>query len=317
MTRGSSRDRIAAVEAAIAQICQRLELLEKSVAPSSEIDRLNYAFELLADRAPASEVERLNHAFELIDQKAPASEIARLNDAFDLIAQSAPASEVERLNYAIELIANFRASERVVEVPWILDKYRGEKRVLEVGHAFAEEHYLECLANLEIPFLVGIDAAASPRPRAVLPFHQIRGDVLHSCVRPGSFDLVLCVSTIEHIGRDNTRYGLDSGRDEQSPDHQAIRTLADWLGPGGRLLLTVPFGRFEDHGWLINYDIEHLESLIEASCLSTREMTFYGWMPGGWREVMPDDLKDRSYKSLGASHAAGVALVELFKDDPP
>jgi O-antigen chain-terminating methyltransferase len=316
-----SKARRAAIEEAMATLKERVDALEHALAdsaPATEVERLNHAFDLIAASVPISEIERLDQAFNLIAQlyeqisgRAPASEVARLDHAFELIADRAPASEIARLNDAIELIANHRASERVVEVPWVLSKYGGEARVLEVGYAFAEEHYLKCLVGLRIPLLIGIDAARSPRPESFLGFHQVQGDILKPCFRPHSFDLVLCVSTIEHIGRDNTRYGLDAGRSKPHPDHDAIKVIATWLAPAGRLLLTVPFGRFEDHGWLINYDADHLDALIKASGLDVEEKAFFGWQPGGWREVEADTLTDRGYQSLGAAHAAGVALVEM------
>ncbi len=282
MTFETRKQRFAAIEKEIADLRKRIEELDQMVA----------------DRAPASEIERLNYAF-------------------DLISDRAPASEIERLNYAFDLISDRRQSERVVEVPWVLGKYQGERRVLEVGYAFAEQHYLAALNDLEIPFLVGIDAARSPWPSEKLRLHQIQADVLKSCIKNESFDLILCVSTIEHMGRDNTRYGLEASREEVNPDHIAIRAMADWLAPGGRLLVTVPFGRFEDVGWLINYDIEHLEALIKSSGLDAEELTFFGWMPGGWREVEPGIIEGRGYKSLGASDGAGVALIELRKVKTP
>ena len=90
-----------------------------------------------------------------------------------------------------------------------------------------------------------------------------------------------------------------------------MRSIAEWLAPGGRLLLTVPFGKFEDVGWLINYDMDHLTQLIKSSELDVLEQRYFGWMPGGWREVEPAELENRGYKAVGAGDAAGVALVEL------
>ena len=92
-----------------------------------------------------------------------------------------------------------------------------------------------------------------------------------------------------------------------------MRNLARWVAPGGRLLITVPFGRFEDHGWLINYDMEHLEALIEVSGLTPGETRFFGWQPGVWQEVEPAKLAGRGYGSFGATHASGVALIELLR----
>ena len=73
------------------------------------------------------------------------------------------------------------------------------------------------------------------------------------------------------------------------------------------------FGRFQDLGWLINYDAARLDSLIRSSGLQATETRFFGWLPGGWQEVSADDLSDKEYQSSGAAHAAGVALVELQK----
>jgi SAM-dependent methyltransferase len=296
----------------------RLEALESALGElSARLDQLSLA---VADRAPFSEIERLNHAFDLISDRAPGTEVQRLNDAYELIAQAfqlisdrAPATEIDRLNYAFDLISDRRQSERIVEVPWVLGKYQGEKRVLEIGYAFAEEHYLQALADLAIPFLVGIDAADSPWSRERFQLHRVQCDILNSCIAPGSFDLILCVSTIEHIGRDNSRYGLDASRGIATPDQEAMRSIAEWLAPGGRLLLTVPFGKYEDVGWLINYDMDLLTELVKSSQLDILEQLYFGWMPGGWREVEPGELKNRGYKAMGAGDASGVALVELQK----
>jgi SAM-dependent methyltransferase len=316
MTRKPS-DRIAAIESVVAQILDRLDRVDASLAdraPASEIERLNLAFDLIADRAPASEVERLDHAFdlirrtsELIADRAPASEIQRLDHVFELLAQEPPRTET---------YVAATESERVVEVPWVLSKYRGEKRVLEVGYAFAEQHYLNLLNALGIPFLVGIDAASSPYPPEVLTFHQVQGDLLQDCLRDSSFDLILCVSTLEHIGRDNSAYGLGKGGSAlDAVDISAIRTMGRWVAPDGRLLLTVPFGRLEDHGWFINYDRTRLDEIISASDLTLIEESFFGWMPGGWRQVEWETLSDRGHQSFGASHSAGVALVELQRQE--
>ena len=287
-----------------------LQVRVANTAPASEIERLNKAFDLIAERAPASEIERLNKAFELIAERAPASETKRLDIAFEMISQLAPASETKRIDYAIESIG--RPSERIVEVPWTLSKYQGEKRVLEVGHAYAEEHYLRSLGLLGIPFLVGIDAAPSLRAaESLAPFLQVRADVLDGCFRPDSFELILCISTIEHIGRDNTVYGLDSGRQAERPDVEAISAMREWLIPGGRLLLTVPYGRYEERETLINYDEAHLNELIAASGLQVSEKRFFGWFPGGWAEADGSDLAHHGYQALGASYASGVALIEL------
>ena len=52
--------------------------------------------------------------------------------------------------------------------------------------------------------------------------------------------------------------------------------------------MTVPFGKFEDVGWLINYDMDHLTELVKSSQLDIVEQLYFGWMPGGGARSSPD-----------------------------
>ncbi len=46
-----------------------------------------------------------------------------------------------------------------------------------------------------------------------------------------AFDLVLCVSTLEHVGADNSGYGLDA-EDDGASRLTALRELRRVLAPG-------------------------------------------------------------------------------------
>jgi len=50
-------------------------------------------------------------------------------------------------------------TERCIEIPWAISCYRGERRVLDVGYANAEDRYLDSLIALGIPELYGLDLA--------------------------------------------------------------------------------------------------------------------------------------------------------------
>ena len=47
-------------------------------------------------------------------------------------------------------------SERCVEIPWVLSRFRSESRVLDIGYANAEPRYLQARDTLRIAFLVGL-----------------------------------------------------------------------------------------------------------------------------------------------------------------
>ena len=123
----------------------------------------------------------------------------------------------ERLRW---LQAPAGTDERVVEIPWVLSRLRSSGRVLEVGYAFAEPAYLGGLLRAGVE-LVGVDLAT----REVDGMETVQADVRALPFPERSFDQVLLVSTLEHIGADNTVYGLDAERDGAARS----RRYASWV----------------------------------------------------------------------------------------
>ena len=71
----------------------------------------------------------------------------------------------------------------------------------------------------------------------------IKGDVMAQEFAPGSFDWIVSISAMEHIGLGHY------SRDPVHPDGDSItlRRCWDWLAPGGYLAFDVPYnpGRYE------------------------------------------------------------------------
>jgi hypothetical protein len=91
---------------------------------------------------------------------------------------------------------------------------------------------------------------------------------------------VLCVSTIEHVG-----LGW-YGEAPQAPeaDRQAVKRLAELLRPGGRLVLTVPYGRAGVDDVQRTYDDAGLDALLAGWSIESREIVRQRdertWIPG-------------------------------------
>src|SRR6266536_709961 len=127
--------------------------------------------------------------------------------------------------------------ERSIEIPWCLARYDGEPRVLDVGYAFAEPAYLAGLVALGAEELAGVDLAEADVPG----LHSVVADVRELPFEDGAFDLAFCISTLEHIGRDNEVYDVEAARDEDG-DAAALHELRRVLAKDGRLLVSVPTG---------------------------------------------------------------------------
>lgn len=201
------------------------------------------------------------------------------------------------------------STERLIEIPWMLSRWRGERSVLDVGYAFASLSYLSGLLDLNIPSLHGVDMASL----AVPGMHRVRADVRDMPYRDNSFDLIYCISTIEHIGRDNTRYGLPPEPLDPNAEYQAMLEMARVLQPFGRLLISVPLGRREDHGWFLQYDHDSWNELLERSPFEVQEQEHFRLTPEGWIWVKdPRSMGLLSYGD-GVPAAKGVLCAVLVK----
>jgi len=204
-------------------------------------------------------------------------------------------------------------SERCIEIPWVLSRFHGEARVLDIGYANAEPRYLEARDALKIPLLVGLDLAAVPQPH----ISGVAGDALALPFRPGAFDLILAISAIEHIGRDNSIYGGREQPEREFGDLEAAAGLASLLRPGGRLLITLPFGRLEDHGWFVQYDLRRTQALVESSGCELVLAEYYAYGADGWTgPVDRAALSDVEYRTSGFA-AGAVACLELIRHREP
>ena len=72
---------------------------------------------------------------------------------FDVVWPEALSDQVFQLRHPLYGAAD---SERAVEIPWALSRYRGERRVLDVGYANAEPRYLSALEELRVPSSPGL-----------------------------------------------------------------------------------------------------------------------------------------------------------------
>jgi SAM-dependent methyltransferase len=194
--------------------------------------------------------------------------------------------------------------ERVVEIPWVLSRLRREGRVLEVGYAFAEPAYLGGLLRTGVE-LVGVDLAT----RDVEGMETVVADVRDLPFADESFDQILLVSTLEHVGADNTVYGLEAEADAESRP-TALRELGRVLRRGGSLLVTVPLGEPGDHGWFRQEDEPGWTTLFAEAGFFVEEIEAYELTGEGW-SAAPAFVADGVRYGERGPGASAVLCVDL------
>jgi SAM-dependent methyltransferase len=207
-----------------------------------------------------------------------------------------------------ELRAPATGDERAIEIPWALARYDGEGHVLDIGYAFAEPAYLAGLVGLGATSLVGVDLATADVPG----LQPVVADVRALPFSDASFDLAFCISTLEHVGRDNEVYDVDAERDDAG-DEAALRELHRVLTKNGRLIVSVPTGVPDDQGWQVQRTPEDWVDVFERSGFLVYEDELYLRAANGWRRASLAEAGAARYGS-GGPGAGAVLLAELHPD---
>jgi len=168
-------------------------------------------------------------------------------------------------------------TERAVEVPIaqaIVDRHAGQ-RILEVGNVLS--HY-------------------RPQSHVIVDKYERQPGVLNRDVLDlddlGQFDLVIAVSTIEHVGWE-----------PRDPDKalEGLRRLEGLLAPGGRLVVTVPVG----------YHAGLDAALGSGAFQFTRAAALRRVGQTRWREALPEEVWNVPYDFLlYSARAVFVGQIE-------
>jgi hypothetical protein len=133
----------------------------------------------------------------------------------------------------------------------------------------------------------------------------VQADLRELPFRDGEFAVATAISTLEHVGRDNTQYGLDAGSDDDSLD-AALRELRRVTA---RLLVTVPTGEGELLPEQAVFRPEEWVGRFERAGFVVFEDELYELTDDGWRSV-PQLSPGLHYGDRGPG-ASAVLCAEL------
>jgi len=216
--------------------------------------------------------------------------------------------------------------ERIVEYPWLLSRMPGTGRLVLDGGSVLNYPYLLDAPQLSGKRLVILTLAPESTMAKRQNVSYMFGDLRETLFRDGVFDLIVSISTLEHIGMDNAKlYTLDDQHNESQPDDylRVIKEFHRILKPGGRFLMTVPFGKAQNLGWLCQFDSHRLKKAIGAFGPDLEATTFYKYGHEGWALSNEDacacceyyDVHSAKTPALDLAAAArAVACLEFVKN---
>lgn len=216
-------------------------------------------------------------------------------------------------------------SERCVEIPLVFSRLYPGLEVLDIGVSLADRDYFAGLMALVdngckltsldiVPISKVMNRFTGFASEDMVRMRFVRGDVRACPFLEHSFDAVLCVSVLEHVGFDKYIDSPDTvfqrpvhkpelvDRPEKwNEDAKALAEMLRVVRPGGRLLLTVPFGAggvffTRDSKGLyaihLEYNKKTWHALISglAESYTVCERVFRMMPDVGWREVGLDSV---------------------------
>lgn len=212
--------------------------------------------------------------------------------------------------------------ERIVEYPWALSRLaEGRMRLMDAGSTLNFNWIATSPVMRDKEVVVCTLAPEGVLSRA--SYSYLYGDLRRTILRDECFEAVVCISTLEHIGMDNTLYYTDEERFREFAPRayrDALREMYRVLVPGGKLLLTVPFGRYENLGWMQQFDAALLDDAIGTFGGEVRDLSYFRYTDTGWCRASAEECTECAYlyrhdrvegSAFGAARA--VACVELLR----
>jgi SAM-dependent methyltransferase len=184
--------------------------------------------------------------------------------------------------------------ERVVEYPWLFARLKPNVgKMLDAGSALNHDYLLER------PPLKGADITImtlAPEKRCYWHrgFSYVFGDLRRTMFADETFDTIVSISTIEHIGLDNTMLYTGNPADAENDEGgfaSAVKEFKRILKPGGSCFISFPFGKRANLGWYQVFDRVMVDKVVEIFSPRSHQVDYFGYSKDGWQRSSPEIVK--------------------------
>lgn len=223
----------------------------------------------------------------------------------------------------------YRLDERIVEYPWIFANLLKEKTIfLDAGSTFNFDYLLnnKLIENKDKYIYTFYPEDKSYNHKKI---SYVYGDLRDLPFRNNFFEEIVCQSTIEHIDMDNSMYGYDLKSTLELVTNKSyeylkvIDELLRVLKTNGQLLLTFPYGKFENHGFFQQFDDEMVSRITDKmKDLGSCELVFFKFLPDGWIVASQEECNNSEsfnpHTQIGkkddfAAHSRAICCVKFIQ----
>jgi len=207
--------------------------------------------------------------------------------------------------------------ERTVEYPWFFSRLKDDEiTILDAGSALNHVDILrlKCLQNRKL-YLSTLSFEGFETAKLIPSY--VYEDIRRVCFKDNFFDAVVSISTLEHVGMDNTfLYTPDQSKRENDRYAfiKAVIEIKRVLKSGGSFYVTLPYGRFQNLGWFQIFDAEMLQKFIDAFAPAEFYRTYFQYEGNQWNFSTAAACRDGLYfdvhqKTVNKDHLAAAQCV--------
>ena len=219
--------------------------------------------------------------------------------------------------------------ERIIEYPWLFSKLpKTSGTFLDAGSTF----------NFEV---VLMHPSLTEKQKYIYTYYPednnfakkrisyVYGDLRNLPFKDEYFNFTVCQSTLEHIDMDNSIYGYTIQGDqntERKKSYKYLEVIDELIRVttrGGKLLITFPYGKFENHGFFQQFDEEmvmRIEQQLQGKCSFNKNFMLYD--SAGWQfrdqQSCNNTVSYNPHTGVGkgtdnAAHCRAICLIEANK----
>lgn len=222
--------------------------------------------------------------------------------------------------------------ERVVEYPWLISRLNQDcTNLLDAGSILNFDFILNHpnLSQKQVS-IITLEPESSCYWKNSISY--LYGDIRDLPFKDNLFNEVVSISTIEHVGMNNSIYSSNENfiENKQLDFLKAVSEFNRAVRKGGKVYITVPFGKHTDFGWYQQFNSEMVGQIIDAFQPDKFIETFFCYEFGGWSITTKEhcqefegfnihDTKyfnpnsDKDYDPDFAACSRAIAALELWK----
>jgi len=217
--------------------------------------------------------------------------------------------------------------ERIIEYKWIFNELTKSNKKLNLLDAGSTLNFPSIIEKLKNKYNITIQTLY-PENYSFYDegISYLYDDLTKKIFNKNTFDIITCISTLEHIGFDNSIYDNRNKKIlNNKNEHNYLKVIENFkfiLKVGGVSLITVPYGTSKQYKNLQVFDERKISNIIKIFKPQKSFIRYATFINGVWKECSSNEcLMNENFNDVNKINtlnkllksANSVALIKLVK----